>query len=91
MRGNFIVDFEQPQLGRWQPREGLVYIAWENLPSRSIVQFDDVALRMLNYFHANLTHCRTPVKLDYLERVPDYSLNSSRRSAVTTGRLPLDE
>ena len=52
MRGDLIVYFEQPQLGRRQLCKGVVYIAGENLPRRSIVQFDDVAFGMLHDFHA---------------------------------------
>src|SRR3981189_234842 len=52
MRGDLIVYLEQTQLGRRQPCKGVVYIAGENLPRRSIVQFDDVAFGMLHDFHA---------------------------------------
>jgi hypothetical protein len=58
MRSDLIVYLEQPQLGRRQPRKCVVYVAGENLPRRSIVQFDDVAFGMLHDSHA-LT-CRNP-------------------------------
>jgi hypothetical protein len=52
MRGDLIVYLEHPQLGRRQPCKSVVYIAREDLPRRSIVQFDDVAFGMLHDSHA---------------------------------------
>ena len=51
MRGDLIAYLEQPQLGGRQPCKCAVYVAGENLPCRSIVQFDDVTFGMLHDSH----------------------------------------
>src|SRR5580692_4053623 len=51
VRGEFIVDIEQPQFGGRQPAQGIIDIAGENLPRRAIVEFDEMAFGVLRDFH----------------------------------------
>jgi hypothetical protein len=55
VRGDVVVDLEQPQLGGRQPRQRVVDISRENLPGRAVVQFDEMALGMLRDFHGVVT------------------------------------
>src|SRR6202040_2636384 len=44
VRTDHIVDGHDRELGFWLPVEGEVEVAREDLPSRAVIQFDDVAL-----------------------------------------------
>ena len=51
MRGDFIVDLEQPKLRRRQPGQCVIDVAGKNLPRRAIIQFDEMAFGVFQDLH----------------------------------------
>jgi GNAT superfamily N-acetyltransferase len=51
VRGDFVIDLEQPQFARRQPGQCLIDVGRKDLPARSVMQFDDMAFGVFENLH----------------------------------------